>query len=397
MTEAARTAPTPPEAGEGKTPFSRGELFALSLAVGTFAFGGGFAIIANIKQRVVDERGWISAEEFAEAVGVTAALPGTNAANLLTIIGARLGGAATGVFACTLFLVPGLALMLGFAIFYERLRGMPGLGAILGGITAAVVGIVAAAADELRGTIVKRRRDGLLVALVFAALTTHVLSLLEVVALAGVIGVIAARLHSGRSPTGGSPAILLIGGAFETGAAVTLSVSAALFGGFAKIALGTFGGGVAMLPAVEREIAAHGWLPTSVFADAVAFAQITPGPISNCSTFLGYRVAGLAGAAAATLGVFLPPLVITLAIAHRLPAMRQNPIVRGFLRGVSVAVVGAIAAAAYSVYRAGVHGALFTVLAVAVFAWRRYRPRTSTLWAIAAGGAFGLARSLLAR
>ena len=382
-----------------KRPFSRGELFVLALGVGTFAFGGGFAIIANIKQRVVDEREWISAEEFAEAVGVVAALPGTNAANLLTIIGARLGGAVTGAIACALFVAPGLAMMLGFAVFYERLRGLPGFGAVLGGITAAVVGIVAAVADELRPAIVKRPREGLMVAVVFAALTTHVLSLLEVVALAGAIGVIAERFPSrptGPSPPS-SPSLLFFGagGALSGGAALT--ASAALFVAFAKIALGTFGGGIAMLPAVEREIATHRWLPASVFADAVAFAQVTPGPISNCSTFIGYRVAGFGGAAAATLGVFLPPLLVTLAIAQRLPKLRENPAVRGFLRGVSIAVVGAIAAAAYSVYRAGVHGLLLTLVAVGVFAWRRLRPRTNTLFAIAAGALVGLLRMLVAR
>jgi chromate transporter len=373
-------------------PFSRGAFFALALRVGVFAFGGGFAIIANIKQRVVDERRWMDAEEFAQAIGVVAALPGTNAANLITIVGARLGGPTTGAVGCALFLVPGLAMMTAFGVFYERLRGLPGFGGVLEGITAAAVGIVAAVADELRPTIVTKRREALLVALVFGALAAHVLSLLEVVAIAGVIGMFASRWP----PRGAGAAAILLGAA-KGGSLAGLTLAASEFAAFAKIAIGTFGGGISMLPAVEREIASHGWLPATTFADAVAFAQITPGPIAKCATFLGYRVAGFGGAAAATLGVFLPPLVLALVVAQRLADVRESANVRGFLHGVSIAVVGAIAAAAYSVYRAGVHGVALTLFCVVVFAWRRSRPRASTILAIAGGAAFGLARSLLVR
>jgi len=279
--------------------------------------------------------------------------------------------------------------MFGFAVFYEQLRQLPAFGGAFEGITAAVVGIVAAAADELRPAVVKHRADVVLVVLAFVALATHVLGLFEVVLLAGLFGIAMERKRRG------SIASVVALGAPTAAATVTAAKVVSIFVAFSKISLATFGGGVAMIPAVEREVFSHGWVGGAAFTDAIAFSQITPGPIAVCSTFLGYRAAGTLGALAATLGVFGPPLLITLVVGHRLPVLREKPVIRGFLTGVSVAVVAAIAAAALAIYRVGVHGVLPTLLAASVFAWRRMRPKHSTLWPVAVGGGLGVIRALL--
>lgn len=378
--------------------FTRAAFFLIALTVGVTAFGGGFAVIASLKQRIVDRHRWMSEEEFASAVGVVAALPGTNAANLLTIVGTRGAGAWTGVLGCALFLLPGTSAILLFAVFYDRMRGVPGFGSVLEGITAAVVGVIAAVADELRPTVVKNGRELVVMALSFVLLATHLLSLLEVVLLAGAVGLLADRPTRDPLASDAAPAVLWSARGVGLGGLVAApGVLLVIFTSFAKISLATFGGGIAMLPAVEREVAVHGWVPPAVLADSIAFAQITPGPIANCATFLGYRVAGFGGALAATLGVFVPPLFLSLLVAKRLAAVEKRRRVRAFLRGVSVAVVGVIAAAAYAVYRVGVHGAVLTALAVMVFVWRRMRPKDNTFLAIAAGAAVGVARGVLAR
>ncbi len=377
--------------------FTRSAFFAIAFTIGLTAFGGGFAVIALLKQRVVDRHRWMTEEEFASAVGVVAALPGTNAANLLTIIGARRAGAWTGVAGCGLFLLPGITAILLFAVFYDRMRGVPGFGSVLEGITAAVVGVIAAVADELRPTVVRTGRELVMMTVSFVLLATHAMSLLEVVLFAGTVGLLADRAPRDPLASDAAPAFLFgtSGAAGSAAAAAVPGLLVTIFGAFAKISLATFGGGIAMLPAVEREVAVRGWVPPAVLADSIAFAQITPGPIANCATFLGYRIAGAAGALAATLGVFLPPLFLSLLVARRLAAVENRRRVRAFLRGVSVAVVGVIAAAAYAVYRVGVHGAVLTVLAIVVFMWRRLRPKDNTLLTIGAGALVGVARALI--
>lgn len=78
------------------------------------------------------------------------------------------------------------------------------------------------------------------------------------------------------------------------------------------ISLLAFGGGQAALPLIERiAVWETGWLTPHDFATAVAFGYVTPGPVLITMTFLGYRAAGMAGAAVATLGIFLMPWALS--------------------------------------------------------------------------------------
>lgn len=115
---------------------------------------------------------------------------------------------------------------------------------------------------------------------------------------------------------------------------------------FFKIGLFSFGGGYAMVPLMEREIAAHGWLAAAEFADIVAISQMTPGPIAvNAATYIGFRVAGVAGSASATFGVFLPSFILVLLVAHFLRKFKESRGVEAFLSGIRPATVGLIASA----------------------------------------------------
>ena len=119
-----------------------------------------------------------------------------------------------------------------------------------------------------------------------------------------------------------------------------------LFWTFFKIGLFTFGGGYAMLPLIQAEVAAHGWLTTETLLNFVAVSESTPGPFAvNIATYVGSRLAGVPGGACATLGVALPSFLIILIVARCYERFRTSRIVSGVMTGLKPAVIGLIGSA----------------------------------------------------
>ena len=123
-----------------------------------------------------------------------------------------------------------------------------------------------------------------------------------------------------------------------------------LFLTFLKIGAFTFGGGYAMLPLVQAEVEAHGWMNLSELVDFVAVSESTPGPFAvNISTYVGMETGGLAGAFLATLGVALPSFVIILLVAKCFEKFKTSRAVSGAMSGLKPAVIGLIGSAVISV------------------------------------------------
>jgi chromate transporter len=170
----------------------------------------------------------------------------------------------------------------------------------------------------------------------------------------------------------------------KAGLLITLSMI------FLRIGAVTFGGGFVMVPLIEAEVVnTHGWLTHQEFADATALGQLTPGPVLITATFIGYRVAGTLGALFATISVFLPAFVMTIAAGTYLRRFRANRQVQAFLRGVTPAVVGLLVAAAWSIGRAGIHSWIGITIALACGVVL-LRFRLNPFWVIAGAGAVRL-------
>ncbi len=123
-----------------------------------------------------------------------------------------------------------------------------------------------------------------------------------------------------------------------------------LFLTFLKIGAFTFGGGYAMLPLIQSEVAAHGWLDEKALVDFIAVSESTPGPFAvNVSTYVGAEVGGVLGSLCATLGVVFPSFVIILLVAKCFEKFRESTVVKGCMSGLKPAVVGLIGAAVISV------------------------------------------------
>lgn len=123
-----------------------------------------------------------------------------------------------------------------------------------------------------------------------------------------------------------------------------------LFWTFFKIGISTFGGGYAMLPLIQAEVARHGWMQNAELINFIAVSESTPGPFAiNISTFVGAQTGGLFGAFCATFGVVLPSFVIILIVAKCFLRFKNSKIVAGCMSGLKPAVIGLIATAVLSV------------------------------------------------
>ena len=164
---------------------------------------------------------------------------------------------------------------------------------------------------------------------------------------------------------------------------------------FLRIGAVTFGGGFVMIPEIQNEVvSSHHWLTHQEFADAAALGQITPGPVLIMATFVGYRVAGILGALFSTLCVFLPSFLMTITAGSSFRRFRANRQMQAFLRGVAPAVTGLLAAAAWSVARAGIHtiigGSMALIILVILLRWR-----PNIFWVLIGAGVFRFTLALV--
>lgn len=140
-----------------------------------------------------------------------------------------------------------------------------------------------------------------------------------------------------------------------------------LFATFFRIGMFSFGGGYAMLPLISREIVDHWhWLTPEQFIDVVAVSGVTPGPIAiNAATFVGKKVAGVAGSAAATLGVVAPSFIIMLILAYLMKRYAKLPVIQNMFKGIRPVVVALIASAALFMINSSVTMVSQAVIALA--------------------------------
>lgn len=131
-----------------------------------------------------------------------------------------------------------------------------------------------------------------------------------------------------------------------------------LFWSFFQIGLFSIGGGYAATPLIQHQaVEVHPWLTMTQFADLIAIAEMTPGPITiNSATFVGIQTAGIAGAFAATAGCLLPSCMIVTGLAYTYYRFRSLQIIQGILAGLRPAVTALIASAAVSLLLLSVYG-----------------------------------------
>jgi len=345
-------------------------LAAYFLRLGTIGFGGPIALAGYMQRDLVEERRWFSEDEYLEGLALAQLAPGPLAAQLAIY----LGWARAGILGATLvglaFVIPSFLMVLAISIAYVRFGGLAWMQAAFYGVGAAVIAIVFRSAYKLvRLTLARDPLLWLIFALnaiATAMLEAEVLSLI----LAGGLLTLAARwVAVRRAPL------------------LSLAVAPALFWFFAKAGAFVFGSGLAIVPflygGVVRE---HAWLTDQQFLDAVAVAMITPGPVVITVAFIGYLVAGHAGALLAAVGVFLPCWLFVVIPAPYYAKFAGDPRLKAFVSGVTAAATGAIAGAAVVLARrAIIDVGTAMICAAALVCLVRFRRVPEPLLIVAAG------------
>ena len=141
---------------------------------------------------------------------------------------------------------------------------------------------------------------------------------------------------------------------------------------FFKIGAFTFGGGYVMVPLIQAEVTAHGWMDATSLVNFIAVSESTPGPLAvNVATYVGAEVGGLFGAICATFGIVLPAFVIILIVAKCYEAFKASKVVKGCMSGLKPAVVGLIGTAVISIGRTVFTSSSIVVMSI-IFALSLY-------------------------
>jgi len=325
--------------------YTLGQLVKYMLRLGTFGFGGPVALAGYMRRDLVERRGWITEADYKEGLTLAQLAPGPMAAQLAMYLGfvhfRILGATLVGIA----FVLPSFFMVVALGWAYAHFGGLTWMQAVFYGVGASVVGIIAMSAYKLTRKTVGS--DRLLWAIYLTLLVVTFVTESEIAWLfiaAGVIGWLRRApprwLHKGTL-NGFAFANMPAMSGLLNGLDLSLLGQIGVF--FAKAGAFVFGSGLAIVPFLYGGVVTeHHWLNERQFVDAVAVAMITPGPVVITVGFIGYLVAGLAGACVAALGTFLPCYLFTVLPAPYVKKYGHLPAVKAFVDGITAAAIGAI-------------------------------------------------------
>lgn len=318
-------------------------VISLFLKMGILSFGGPAAHTAMMEQEVVQKRKWIDKQHFLDLLGATNLIPGPNSSEMAMHIGQEKAGFKGLIFAGMAFIIPACLISGVFAWFYVGYGELPAVQPMIAGIKPAVLAIIAMAVFSLGKKAVKGPETAILGVLVLAAGIAG-LSELTAMILAGIAGTTFFYFKNRRQKLNSiAPFIALPVLSMFSG----ISISG-IFWIFLKIGSLLYGGGYVLFAFLDAELVQNGLLSRNELMDAVAVGQFTPGPILSTATFIGYIMAGIPGAIAATAGVFLPSFIFVAILNPLIPRLRKSKLAGNFLDSVNVASVAVMASVLFS-------------------------------------------------
>ncbi len=365
-------------------------LAALFLRLGVIGFGGPLAHVGLMEDQCVTRRQWATRQQFLEGLAICNLLPGPTSTQLSIYLGYLRAGLLGGLMSGACFILPAFVLVLGLSWAYAQYGALPQVGAIFVAIGPVVVGIIVNTIYRTGKTALTSPATclialGACVLVVFPLLPPS-FNLLTILLIAGLVGVLlfrhsftreaAAAQAEAAPPSPEAPkanngvksvlamplpwAKALVAAAAPSASLLTVALV------FFKIGLLMFGGGLVIAPLLQQEVVdSRHWLTTRQLLDGLALGQLTPGPVTTVATFAGYTVAGFPGGVVATIAVFAPSFILVLSLTPLLLRVRNAPIAKAFLKGITAGALGAIAASAILFGRAAIIDPLTALIALA--------------------------------
>jgi chromate transporter len=331
------------------------------LGLGTWGFGGPIALAGYMRRDLVEQRRWVTDDDYALAMALAQIMPGPLAAQLAIALGYFRAGLVGATLVGLAFVVPSWLMVLFLSLLYVQYGGLWWMQALFYSIGASVIAIITIAAYKLaRAT---NKQDplswGVFAALALVTAVAQV-EIGELFILAGLLALLVQARPAARVAVCFGVLFVLVTtlflsnqfrwiswelpGLLEGAAGANRLWQVLLF--FIKAGSFVFGSGLAIIPFLQQgAVQEFHWLTEKQFLDAVAVAMITPGPVVITVAFIGYLAAGLAGAALAALGIFLPVYFFTIVPAPWFQRHAANLQLAAFARGATAAATGAIAGA----------------------------------------------------
>jgi chromate transporter len=359
-----KTEDSPRLSSTGSTP-TRRSLARYFLRLGAVGFGGPIALVGHMHRDLVEGRRWFTEEEYREGMALAQLSPGPLAAQLCFYLGYVRGGVTGSTLSGLAFVLPSFVMVLALGWAYVAYGGLAWMQAVFYGVGAAVIGLISRSAYGLTRKTVGVDPLYWLVFLV-VALGTAVTGREPVwLILAG-----GALVWLVRAP----PAALRRPGTAAEAGSVLLLLQ--ILGFFAYAGSFVFGSGLAIVPFLHGGVVLqHHWLTERQFLDAVAVALITPGPVVITTGFIGYLVAGLAGAFVAAGATFLPAFLFTVIPAPYFHRYGKRPWLAAIVAGITAGATGAIVGAVFVLGRQSLVDVATVVIALGAFGltWWRWK------------------------
>jgi chromate transporter len=381
--------------------YSLRQLVLYFLKLGAFGFGGPVALVAYMHKDLVEDRKWISEDDYKQGLALAQLAPGPLAAQLgiymgfvhYRILGATLAGLA--------FVLPSFIMVVLLGIAYKLYGGLPWMQAVFYGVGAAVIGIVINSSYKLttksigKFTLQSFKQQWLLwlffavaAGITFITQQEHVLLFVA----AGLLYMLVKAPPKWINRSTVNSFIFLQIGFWEY--ENTALVKIALF--FAKAGAFVFGSGLAIVPFLHAGVVTEThWLNEQQFIDAVAVAMITPGPVVITVGFIGYLVAGFPGAAVAALATFLPCYLLTIILAPYFKKIAANKSIKAFVEGITAAVVGALVGAVAVIAQKNISDFYTALIALATIFALIYIKKIQEPYIIAVAAALGILLKLI--
>ena len=384
------------------------DIAAQLLKIGATAYGGP-AIMGVMQAELQEKRHWVSRERFVEGLSLVNMLPGATAAQLSIFLGYARGGWWGGLLGGLCFVLPGFLVLMVLTMGYAALGVTPMLRGALYGLGPVVLGIYLVAVHRLGRAALSTRVQAVIAIAAAVAVYATPLGIVSILLLAGGVGLWLfhsrklgllvlvplatglAVLHLFARAAAPGPGALAAPAVTDVPAASLTQIGLFLL----KVGAFTFGGGLTMIAFIQDQVVSQAhWLTPQEFIDGLALGQLTPGPVLMVAAYVGYKVAGLAGAVIGAVAAFLPSFVMMLAILPVFDRARTTVWTRAALRGISPAVIGVLALSLVRLAPDAVPDvfALVTLAAtvVVLMLWR-----VATIKVMLGGAVLGIARSRL--